>query len=524
MTNTDKLKAWLVENAEVKADATDEQFVAAAAVAMAKQPDEDGFLSAETLAELNTDPDATKATALDDALTGITKALTGIDERLIQLEKPPEKPKPEPAPVAGLEKLFAAGAGDGASLTDGPNVNVKSVAKMYDHTTKALYHPERTAKGALNTMRGRAVTVEGGRQLHEQSEFEKAIAGAWMQFAINSATGHKRRLTDHTLALVEYAKHEMEWGGDVADEFGQKRYVQNRMLGPGEQKQLIDDATSGGIEIAPIVFDDALITVPLLFGEFFPKVNLVNIPSGRRVEGGQLDNVTVGWGGGDATAIVPFPTAGMVTAFDTFIHVVDGAIRIGLDFLTDTPINVTQEIIRMYGEAILGELDRRICLGTGVGQPTGVMVTGGTTVVGFGGIAATIGGYLQLMFSVAKQEQAGFDKGRIVFGANETTYRRARAIPVDPTDDARLIFGMDPQDYMLFGHPYGINANMANAQIFYCNLARYRMYRRLGVTRRTSTEGETLMLSNLMLIIARARYGGQLERGAAAAVVTTAEA
>jgi hypothetical protein len=96
--------------------------------------------------------------------------------------------------------------------------------------------------------------------------------------------------------------------------------VKNRKLAPHEIKALIDDATSGGIEIPPIAFDDMIIQIPILNGEFYPRVNTVNITRGRRIEGGSIGNVTLSSGGVDATAIPLFNTANFVSAFDTTIH------------------------------------------------------------------------------------------------------------------------------------------------------------------------------------------------------------
>ena len=50
----------------------------------------------------------------------------------------------------------------------------------------------------------------------------------------------------------------------------------------GGVKTLIDDATSGGLEAAPIVFDDMVIQTPLLNGELFPLVTTVPLDRGRR--------------------------------------------------------------------------------------------------------------------------------------------------------------------------------------------------------------------------------------------------
>ena len=78
------------------------------------------------------------------------------------------------------------------------------------------------------------------------------------------------------------------------------------------------------------------------------------------------------------------------------------------------------------------------------------------------------------------------------------------------------------RNYTILDRPYAINASLGNTQVFYAILGRYRMYKRRGLTLRTSTEGSTLMRRNLMLMVVTARYGGQLERGAAAAGTTTA--
>jgi len=53
------------------------------------------------------------------------------------------------------------------------------------------------------------------------------------------------------------------------------------------------------------------------------------------------------------------------------------------------------------------------------------------------------------------------------------------------------------------------------------NLSRYRIYRRLGMNVASTTEGRTLMMNNKWLLIARARFGGQLEDTNACAYTVT---
>jgi len=81
---------------------------------------------------------------------------------------------------------------------------------------------------------------------------------------------------------------------------------------------------------------------------------------------------------------------------------------------------------------------------------------------------------------------------------------------------------MTHEDYMMFGRPFSINGSMTNAQIFFGVLPRYRMYRRLGMTMRSSTEGTTLIRRNMLLISSRSRWGGQIEDPGAFAVTTDA--
>jgi len=237
--------------------------------------------------------------------------------------------------------------------------------------------------------------------------------------------------------------------------------------------------------------------------------------------------VTGGWGGVDATPIALFATAGYVAAFDTTIFRWEGAIVIGLDFLSDTPIDFGGTITRQYGERLLEDLDDVIATGNGVNQPQGIMNAAGTTAVAFGG-ATTLGAYETMLFSVAKNEHKPNVKASATFCGTETSYSRARGLNVTAADQRRLGGGEagqgDYTSYRWMGRNYAINESLANTQIFYAIMKRYRMYRRKGFTVRTSTEGSTLIRANEMLVSVTARYGGQLERGACAAVTNTAPA
>lgn len=550
MKMTEALKKWLVAAGLAAADASDEDLKSAAAGAIVS-----GKLTTEKLQELTADPDAAKAAEFTSKLDLILENQTKQAERITALEQRPEpkqadpEPKqadPEPAPKAAdpepktpsaFERAFASSPGSEAG-TDVPAVRVVGAHERYDATKRAQHFPEFTAKGVRHPLAGQPVSegmMGGGhRVIDAASDRERALCGAYLKWAIRSEKGgdsgipQAMRMTDHDRDLIQYALHEEKWGGvihgegtDQAGAIG----VFNRKLTEPEIKAVIDDSTSGGLEIAPIAFDDMIITIPILNGEIYPRVNVVNITRGRRIEGGSIGNVTFSSGGADDTAIPLFNTASFISAFDTSIYVANGAIEIGLDFLSDSPIDVAGIVSAQYGQQLLAWLDEQCVVGDGTTEPEGVMNASGTTSVssdnGAGG-GPTVGDYEGLLFGVAKNYKQGTPTNRITYAANETTYQRARSIAVGTTD-ARRVFGMTHEDYMLLGHPYAINEQFTNQQICFTNWARYRMYRRLGLTIKVTIEGKDLVRDNLMLMTARARYGGQLEDGAAAAVMTDAQ-
>ncbi|KKN88370.1 hypothetical protein LCGC14_0249330 [marine sediment metagenome] len=548
MKLTANLKKWIVENCDVKADAADDEFRKAVSEALI-----DGSLTGEKYSELMTDPKSEEIDGFKATLEGINETLVSLTEliktsketsgdktedktkdtsddkstdKTEDKSKDKDKTKDEPSSwaknIASL--VLPQMVGD-----KGIDIRVKEVADSYNGTKSALLYPATTKKGDPHLMAGRPVILEDRGRAIELSQRDKAVSGAYAKWMIASSVhchGNKRMglsmLRDHDKELVLYAIKNMEWGGSSnGGDFGD---IKDRKLTEMEQKQIIDDNVSGGLEAAPIVFDDDIIQTPLLHGELFPLVKKVNIDRGRRIEGVATGTVTLGWGGIDATAITLFNTAAYVTAFDTTIYRVEGAIQIGLDFLSDTPIDFGQHVTSQYGERLLEELDGVIATGNGTTQPQGIM-NSGATAVAFGGVAATIGGYETLRYTVTKPEHGGNMDSTAVFCGTEQSFVRARAIPVGATDERRLFgLGHFTSDYNLSGRSYRINETLANNQIFYAVLGRYRMYIRRGLTMRSSTEGNTLILNNLMLIAITARFGGQMERAAAAALTITAQA
>lgn len=443
----------------------------------------------------------------------------------------------------GAKSRVTLASGVGAALADEPEggtkstkVRVKRAKEGYAANRMEKFFPDNYSVKSLAGQRFTEGSGIGARPIDEPSQLDKAVAGAWCKLQIAMAqAGTKdaasviKRMNEHDQDLLLTALEDYEFGGVIGSkgsgcsETSGSIEVKNRKLTEFERKALIDDSTSGGLEAAPIVFDDMIITTPLLFGEFYPKVNVVPITRGRRIEGVSFSIPTIQSGGSDNDNIDLFTTTNFITAFDTTIFVADAAIEIGLDFLSDSPVDVTAVVVDGYSRQLLAWLDEQICQGDGTTEPEGIMVASGTASVAGGSAAPTVGVYESFFFGVAKRFKQGYPNDRIMFGANETTYQRARAIAVGASD-ARRIFGMTHGDYMLMGHTYGINDNMANTKAFYANMARYRMYRRLGMTIKATTEGQTLVRKNLMMISCRSRWGGHLELGGAAAVSSTMQA
>lgn len=422
------------------------------------------------------------------------------------------------------EQVIMAGKGLGGVGGSYDQVRIKSAVEGYDGGRKAAhYEPGRTAHKHLYGKR--AVNGHNGRPLDMPSEKDLAIAGAYFKFMLQAGSGGQPlpralRMTEHDQQLVKYALHEEKFTGLLGyDEVSDRAQteVSNRKLSEFEIKTLLDDSTSGGLEAVPIVFDDAVILTPILYGEIFPLVNLVNISRGRRVEAFSMSNPTITSGVSEGTDIPLFNTDSFISAFDTTIFNAVGAMEIGRDFLDDSPVNVGQLITQQYGQKALEWLDEQVLLGDGTTEPEGIFNASGITDLDTDNSAAgppTVSDYEGLLFGVEKKYKQQADRGRIVYFGNETTYSRARGIAVSTTDQRR-VFGMNQEDYQLFNHPFKIQQDVPNGKVGFGNMRNYRMYRRLGMQVRIERGGKSLALSNTELVVLRMRFGGQVDQAGA---------
>lgn len=431
------------------------------------------------------------------------------------------------APSVGLtpEAVFSKSAAT--------QVRLKSASESYSGNKRAAHYPDKCGykgNGTNHVLAGQRAT-HGQTPLDHPSDRDKAVSQAYLKWSLKQAASQGpapawAKMTDHDTDLLMWSMHNEPWTGllkgDDADTGAIK--VNRRKMTDFEVKALLDDSTSGGIEAAPIAFDDAIVLIPVLYGELFPLVNVVNVARGRRMKGAAMSNPTFTSGTAEGTAITPFTTTGFVSAFDTTIFPAVAAMEIGLDFEEDSPVDMGGQIIEQYGLKALEWLDRVIAVGDGTTEPTGIFTSTSTVLVssdsGPSG-PVTIGDYEGLMFGMAKQfrNEAGSNP---VWISNDTMYRRCRGIPVGPGDERRVM-GMTHGDYSVMERPYKIQNNIANGKIAFANLRRYRMYRRLGMTVRIETTGKTLALANTRMIVLRMRYGGQIENGGAVSVVTDAQ-
>lgn len=434
------------------------------------------------------------------------------------------------AAAPGDDPAHKAMAGVANAAATGEDIRVKSIAEQFDRTRKSLAYPSHTQKGNSHPLAGQPAKGWDGASLDAPSQLDLAVCGAYFKWAVTPQL--KRlgvrvpELTDLEKKLVDYALHELPWTGEVNGPTSRALQIHEK-LADWQRKDIVDDATSGGLEAAPIVFDEAFIAIPVLYGELAPLVEMITLSRGRRVEGVAFANPTINSGPAEdgTTSISLETTAGFISAVDTTVFNATGAIRVGRDWASDTPIDFGRFIIEAFGFKFMEWLDNQIANGDGATEPQGIFNATGTNLVtsalGPGG-PFILGDVESMIFGVSKAYRNA-KGGRNVFVGNDTTYRRLRGIPVGQADQRR-IFGGDYESYMVAGYPYKVQNDVPSTSLGFVNLAYYRLYRRAGFNISVHTEGQTLALLNEMLFVARARYGGRLTAGAAMAEMNNAPA
>jgi HK97 family phage major capsid protein len=549
MLVTKRLREFLVAKCNLAPDADEAAVKKCVADAIVAE-----VLTADQLKDLTDQTDAEKKvrSMIAESMEPITKAIADLSAKLVQpvaAKATVLDPAATQSATASLPQkamaMAAVGmpAGGGSDDADQIHIRVKSFLENFDDTrTAATYDKSAKQDHFRKSMGGQqlAIAGEGGYGLDMPTTRSKAVAGAWFKFLINKSCAEDRRpvpavfrMKDIDNKLVEAAMHESRFVGpigyrDSADGWGTAdHWMEGEKMTDLHRKAMLDDTTSGGQYVVPIEFDANVVLTPLLNGELFPRVNVVNVTR-RRIESATVGNPTLGWGTADGSAITPFVTTAYVAQFNHNVYPITGAMELGKDFLSDSPIDIGGIIVQRYGERFRQELDNVIANGNGTDRPEGCLTISGVTTVtpaGGAGTAPQVGDYEGLMRTVGKEwlDEAG---RRACFFATNTTYWRARGIPVNSTNDARRIFGSDAsvRDYNIFGYDFAINNGMGNANAVFACLNRYRMYRRLGLEVRITDEGRTLQLANLQLVVLRARFGGGMESASALAKITQGQA
>jgi HK97 family phage major capsid protein len=426
-------------------------------------------------------------------------------------------------------------------LADPQSIRVKSPLERYSTVKVEARWPDNHKHKMLQGMRVTAPGEEGpglGRPLDIPSQSDKAVVGVYFKWMAHQTwfggdMPTKYRMTDHDWEVVKYMVHELPWTGYVggtpgegATEVSGQKLADVFHRGDTCVKAILDDSISGGIQAVPLVIDDALIIQPLLYGELFPLVTVVNIARGRRIHQATMSRPTFTSGIPEGTPIPLFDTTNFLGTLDASVFTAVGSMEIGLDFEEDTPSNVGAAVIMAYGEAALAWLDRVIPLGDGVSEPLGIFNTPGLTAVASanGSVGPlTMADAESLMFGVNKAYRTTRG-GRNVLIGNETSYRRFRSIPLGSQWENSRAFGTDYANFTVLNAPYKVVPLIPNNWVAYANLGYYRMWRRLGMTTKIETAGKNLTLANTKLIVCRMRYAGLPEQAGAFSVMTDAPA
>lgn len=557
---TKELRDLLVAKCGMPADADDAAVHKAVADALIA-----GTITRDEVSAATVDKQLNQVKELQDNVN----RLTGLVEKLVEkgqsvavektvAEKPAEKTS------VGNVAMKALRAGLETAESAGSNIVVKNAIERYsDNRSLATWDKSANeyqvkafgGQSIVNNMKGFDAMAGG---IDMPTDKSLVVAGVWFKHLINKqcrsegkAVPWQFKMSEEDTQILAYIANEGRFVGPLGyqgtpcksiNEFNPRETDNARHWLDGQRlkdlsdgdywikaTQLLDDAgASGGLEAVPIEFDSNFILTPLLNGELFPLVDVVNV-SRRRQEGVKIGNPTLGWGTAEGTAITPFTTDSFISAFDNTIYPVVGALELGRDFQSDSPLAIGQIIVRNYGEQFKKELDNVIANGNGTNRPEGLFVASGTTVVSSvnSGGSPEVGDYEGLMFAIGKEflQEAGMPpNSRAVFLGTQTAYQRARSIAVNSANDARRIFGMDSMSYRLFDFKYAINASAGNSYIGFFCLNRYRMYRRQGLEVRMIDGDVYSGLRNTQTIIVRARFGGALTHSSAGAKITDAKA
>lgn len=414
--------------------------------------------------------------------------------------------------------------------TPSSHVRVKGVEEQFSTAKMAVVYPKTFVNsGRERPNAGMPVMLDGG--FDTPSQLDKAIAGVVVKAALQTKLQQSEmrrwhRWTELDEQLWQYAIREKEWVGKLRPDANGDGGISvfGKKLTEFEQKTLIADTVSGGLFAVPAAFDDAIVLYPILYGEVFPHLNLIDVRS-NRVQGASMSRPTFTSGVVEGTGVQPFDTSAFIAAFDTAVYNAQGGMEIGKDFEDDSPVAIGETVVRMFGEAAQVWLDRVASYGNGVSEPQGMMRASGLTLVnsafGAGG-PMTVNDYQALYFAMTKAFRT--EPGAYLsYLSNDGAYRNGRYISIG-VDDQRRVLGMDWESYTIGEkNAYAVQNDIPDGLLGFFNMKRYRMYRRLGTQITVDDTGYQLRTRNTRLITARMRFGGRLDQSGAGAIMLDAQ-
>lgn len=413
------------------------------------------------------------------------------------------------------EKLFAPAAAAAASGAHG-QPRVKRASEKYGTTKSRKVYPQFLGgrdHGVKHPMAGLDATV-GGTPAYDQSEVERAKSGAFQRFLIQRSIREPLMTDEDTDLLMESLEKDL-WVGDAFSAAGPNEYQRPKHLSELQKKTFLSDSASGGSSLVPYYFDMDLVTYPKLNGELFPFVDLKDLNETNQVKTPTLNNLTVSAGPseGDSPGITLQTTTGLAAVLTSNVLNATGAITVGRDFLTDSPLALQDELMKSYQRVLSNFLDQQIAAGDGTTFILGIFNTSSTKTYTAQNSTAgpvTVKDVKAMIFALPaeyrKQNLPTF------FVGVDALYSRIRGIVTGLSGDQRLVYGYNFEDYSLENHPFKItdSSSVSGSQLAFGRMDKYRMWRRKGMTFEASTQGKTLMTANEAIITMRSRWAGQV--------------
>ena len=520
----DALKAYLVEKFALPTDADEASVRKLAAEKLAS-----GEISTEKYLELLT-PKAAEVSPLDKLASLLAAKMAPAAPAAVAptdaavLAKAAELVKANnlgqtgaPDSTVDTAKLFAPAAAAAADKSG--TVRVKRASEGYDSTKARKVYPKHFVKNGVeipHPFGGQDLTIEGVAA-YGQSDAERAKSGAYQRLMLQKALG-VQLMTDHDWDLVNEAVREDKWVGDIFGSENTNEYQKPKQLSSLHQKTLLNDSTSGGQNLLPYYFDMDLVTYPKLFGELFPFVDLRDLDSLAQVKTPTLANLTVSAGPaeGDSPGITLQTTTSLSTILTSNVLNATGAITIGRDLMSDSPLKLQDALMGSYQRVLMNFLDQGIAAGDGTTFILGIFNTSSTkTYTAANNTAGPVKvSDINSMIKALPLEYRNKNAGDVMICwlSTDALYFRIKGIVTGLSGDQRLVYGYELEKYMLQTRPYKItdSSSVAGSQLAFGRMDKYRMWRRKGMTFEVSTQGKTLMLANEALITMRSRWAGQV--------------